>query len=108
MSLFNQREWEGEMDTLSLLFSELHLIPWDDHKYNINMKKDLCVVCYNETNNIVQNICENNCKYQCHNECLNNWIIHKGYGVYCMICGLSQNHDYITGVFNKSKCFNNH
>lgn len=90
-----QKEWEKEMDILALLFSELQLTP----------KEESCVVCGNATKNIIHDVCEKNCKYVCHKKCLDNWITYKGYGVFCMICGLSQNHDYITKVFNESKFF---
>lgn len=105
-----QKEWLDDMDTLSLLFSELHLAQWEMDNItrintNINRKDATCVVCGNATDNIVYDKCEKKCKYRCHEECLDQWIIYKGYGVYCMICGLSQNHNYITNIFNKSKYF---
>ncbi len=111
-----QKEWEEDMDILSLLFSELHLTPWHGYDYetknltslsniNKNKKDNTCVVCSNPTNNIVHDICEKNCKYLCHEDCLNSWITYKGYGVFCMMCGSSQNYDYITNIFNKSKFF---
>jgi len=113
MTYFSHREWEHDMDILSSLFSELHIsqcvsVPAPTQQSNVTDDNHLCVVCRCVTDNVVQNLCEKNCKYLCHTDCLNHWIIYKGYGVYCMICGLSHNSDYIANVFTESKFFMHH